>query len=426
MSAANSNSSAQQFEYAGGEFENDAPYVEEDDHKSADGGDVDDLNSILADLIGSGDYDQSSHADTCFSINAAASFAAISQPEEELAEFELRRLEVESLINVVDVITPIELMQITLVLKLFQTNSVSVGGDEEKRQDEETNSKMAQSVPFLSILPSSASSPSVVGTWFESNQKLLMQGLSLLGLTLNQENVDGDATSANASSPLVYTLLHHGAKVDSIGMIDDILYDLYHLFAIPDVLDLDCLTKQLVQEIGIFVCQQLLNQQKATSASSSSPSSSVDILSRLLSRFSHAADGEVLTSSSSSAPIQMDSASSLFTITLPSATQSQLEEQHPCRLKNSNGELFQLVWTKHFDRCFEAVMQHVANQLNQSTPTSSISLQDFTRSLTRTSPFALLLSPDSESISHTHEFFTNFVAISQHLRQLQANKMGGN
>lgn len=110
------------FEYAGGEFEHDAPYVEDGES----GGGVGDLNSLLADLIGSGEYDDDD-PDTCFSINAAASFAAISAPEEQLAELPLKALDVETLVNLVDVLTPTEIMQVR------EENSV-------ERRDKEENS----------------------------------------------------------------------------------------------------------------------------------------------------------------------------------------------------------------------------------------------------------------------------------------------
>ena len=145
------------FEYFGGEFPDDAPFVEslhglaapgsaaafgapaggmeaEGEGDSDDGGDGHDsgahgsgggdLDALLSSLMGGGDFGFGSGGsewagcsdpaggEIFFRINAAASFAALVAPEEQTAEIDLSEMDAQTAAEIVDALTPVELMQV--------------------------------------------------------------------------------------------------------------------------------------------------------------------------------------------------------------------------------------------------------------------------------------------------------------------------
>ena len=381
-------SDEKQFIYAGGEFENDAPYVDEDD-----AGGVDGMTSLLSELIGSGSYDDADHADTCFSQNAAASFAALSAPEEQVSELTLKALDAESLVSIADVITPVELMQVILLLEFTHLHTAAA---------------VPAALHSIPTFYATAGEPSY--TWFIQNEKLIMQTLSLLGIGLNHENAisTSSATASPAasasSSPsiLLYSLLHHGSKVSSSSSIDSILHDLFQLLALPDVLDLDSLTKQLVREIGLFLCSTTTTTSEDTSstpsaASSPSPASSVVSLSSLRSKFVGALATDVATGASFI--VDLSPASNTVSITLPSLTLAELQSRHRCRSQEI-GEVYVRAWTNQWRETFDVVQRTIQAQLASSScsasPSSSLpSFSSFLSSLSSSSSSSSIHSSSS-------------------------------
>lgn len=421
-------SEEKQFEYAGGEFENDAPYVEESDGFGGVTG-TDDLHTILGDLgiidPSSGfDYDA---ADSCFSLNAAGSFAAISQPEEELEELKpLKHLKLEDLINIVDVSTPLEVIQVILLLRAFKRDQTTTSPASNNNAN--TNTTTPTFVSDKSNQPN-------LDAWFRYNEKLLMQTLSLLGLGLNIESSTTTTESSSSSSPSssspVYTLLSRGTKVTSLETIDDILYDLYQLFSLPDVLDLDSLTKQLVREIGIWLC-------KCQDVDGDVDGANANLLSTLRSRFALALKCEVRTGTAYSIEFgdgdAGDSATvssttpHLLSITLPGSDLVTLQQLYPCRT-TSLGELYVHMWLAQFETTFDAVrtcFEHtLSNKIKTNVNINNLQLEDFLRTLTHghTTTLGSLLSPDSNDAKHPAEFFSYFLPIAKADLQHARNKI---
>ena len=149
------------FEYFGGEFPDDAPFVESlhglaapgsaaafgepagtneaeggGDRDDGDGGGDDsgstggDLDALLSSLMGGGggevggDFGFGSGGsewagcsdpaggEIFFRINAAASFAALIAPEEQTAGIDLSEMDAQTAAEIVDALTPVELMQV--------------------------------------------------------------------------------------------------------------------------------------------------------------------------------------------------------------------------------------------------------------------------------------------------------------------------
>lgn len=151
------------FEYCGGEFPDDAPFVESlhglaapgsaaafgapAGTNEAEGGGVDDgdgrgedsgagggsgdLDLLLSSLMGGGgegggDFgfgfgsgvsewagcSDPAGGEIFFRINAAASFAALVAPEEQTAEIDFSQMDAQTAAEIVDALTPVELMQV--------------------------------------------------------------------------------------------------------------------------------------------------------------------------------------------------------------------------------------------------------------------------------------------------------------------------
>jgi hypothetical protein len=381
-----------EFVYAGGEFENDAPYVPDE---AAAGGGVDDMDALLSDLIGSGSYDATEDADTCFSMNAAASFAAIIQPEEQVAELSLKVLDAETLVNIVDVVTPVELMQVTLLLEFFSTHNDLPGG-------------ALANTPVLRIGGQDA-----VSEWFTLAEKGIVQALSILSLSLSKETLPAGAAASSASSfpPVVYSLLFKGSKVTSPSVISSLLADLFSLLALPDVMDLDCLTKQLVKEMGVFCCEQ---RQRSSSSSSSAA------LSTLRTQFLSVPHSSVLTGTSFSLSFPSSSSCS---ISLPAASLGELRKMHHVRGLDveQHGEVFVRVWVGQWEKCWQEVNQAVQKQLGLGEA-SSPSIESFLRSLTSHSALASLLSPESSHTEKPGAFFEPFLKASKQMQLMEAQR----
>lgn len=420
-----------EFVYAGGEFENDAPYVPDEGSATDGGGGASDMDALLSDLIGSGSYDAAEDADTCFSMNAAASFAAISEPEEQVAELALQVLDAETLVNVVDVVTPVEVMQVTLLLEfLAEHTSASAPPN---------LPPALQTVPTLVVGRADA-----VSAWFARSEKSLMQALSLLGLSLNKETAGDEAAAASAaaaappssaSGPIVYTLLFRGTKVTSLSLIRSLLTDLFALLALPDVLDLDCLTKQLVKEMGAFVCDQrmanaassasslsLAASATSSSSSSSSPSGHPHLAS-LRSRFLGVSSTAVLTGSTFTVDL---AAAHAAVVTLPAHDLATLRRMHHTRQDTDQpGELYVRVWVDHWQQCWLAVHAAVDKELASAggaAAHAAVPIDAFLRSLTPQSALASLLSPESADAEEPGAFFAAFLAASRQMQQMEARR----
>jgi hypothetical protein len=160
VTAAAAAASPSDFEYFGGEFPDDAPFVESlhglaapgsaaafgapaggmeaegegdrddggDGHDSGADGGGGDLDALLSSLMGGegggGDFGFGSGGsewagcsdpaggEIFFRINAAASFAALVAPEEQTAEIDFSQMDAQTAAETVDALTPIELMQV--------------------------------------------------------------------------------------------------------------------------------------------------------------------------------------------------------------------------------------------------------------------------------------------------------------------------
>ena len=314
-SSSSSTSGVAGFVYEGGEFADDAPYVEEmhgigvagssaafgQDGSSSSGGAAPssggggfgDLDTLLSSLLdgAEGDDGVGDDPDTCFSINAAASFAALVSPEEQIAEIGLQALDPEQAQAAVDVMTPLEIAQMILLLQQFRV------------PDEEAAASLPG--PLRSIPLFFCAAAPLRARWFAAAEKQLRQGLAVFSIGINHEKVAASPAAAaaapsTAASPSVYSLLFRGAKLTSPSLLDSIVGDLHSLIALPDVVQPMLLIKQLMGECASSAVEMLqdvsamLNPNKtaptaasaSASAAAASPFDSPDPVATLISRLS--------------------------------------------------------------------------------------------------------------------------------------------
>src|SRR4051794_38979215 len=92
-------------------FPDDSPYIEENIATAGTGTvgtDPTDLDALLNNLLADG-IDGEDDPDTAFSINAAASFAALVEPEQQITELHLQEISLETAQTITELLTPFEL-----------------------------------------------------------------------------------------------------------------------------------------------------------------------------------------------------------------------------------------------------------------------------------------------------------------------------
>lgn len=290
-------------------------------------------------------------------------------------------------------------------------------------------------IPVFYAEVKSTNTDSDVHAWFRSNEKLLMQSLSLLGLGLNHEAIVSAASDATSEhqQPLLYSLLYHGAKVTRVSLLSDLLHDLFQLLSLPDVIDLEALDKQLVREMGLHECQRRFGasdpkdqeEEEAKSEEGDDTATAPQLAVTLRAKFRQPLD---VVSTSSVADETADS----FTLSLdgphPSLSTplhaASLRRTHSC-LTDLDGELAVRLFIHHFVACHAAVAAAVDKQIggdNESKDDSvaATTLASFLSGLTAHSSLASLLSPDTAAAKQPADFFRSLLAANRQLtRQRQ-------
>jgi len=185
---------------------------------------------------------------TFFQINAAASFAAVVAPEDQLAELALQQLDLDRACEAIDALTPLELAQVALMMQHFAA----------PRAAADAPTAQAATTPLFRV----GNAAPLTQRWVRQQEKQLMQGLQALGLALNREAASSSssdaaaAASASSSSSRsagadlpVFSLLFKGAKLTSPATLSALLADVHALLALEDVVQPNLLVKQVLSEV---------------------------------------------------------------------------------------------------------------------------------------------------------------------------------